>query len=182
MSFRSNLEYKEVFKMNEIRYCNDKVEINSNRIYQEDNFKKIYDLVIVELRNLMKYLENNEEHLWELNCIKEEIEEVRNEINEEFLGNLIYSNYINSKYKELYKKIDNNVKNIKNKNEYERNMIMFDFLSEVFTSIYDYTKIIFNEFIRKERKKKINKVNKVKILEKKSHLSTNNRSYYDIAA
>ncbi|MBP1888918.1 nucleoid DNA-binding protein [Clostridium moniliforme] len=147
-----NVIYKEVYNMCSSRCnINMKIEIKENKINKEKNMDKIYNLLNKEIRNLEKSFYSDEEQLWELSIIKEEAEEIKKNIINKFFNNIVYKKFIDYKYRELYTKIFNNIKNINNKKIEDRDSIMFDFLSEIFSNIYDYTDIILNNFINETK-------------------------------
>lgn len=169
-----NIIYKEVNIMEMLirESINLKVDIKRNSINKEKNMDKIYSKLIEELNFLKNIFKKDEEQLWELTLIEEEANEIKDTIKKDILCNILYSKFLDYKYGELYIKILNNINIINRKDANIRNEIMFDFLSEIFSNIYDYTNTILNKFINEKRKqnnnnKKIDISSKIQIKEEK---------------
>ncbi|ELC8349140.1 hypothetical protein ACSW9N_13270 [Clostridium perfringens] len=169
-----NIIYKEVDIMYGLieRNMSFKINIKENKINKEKNMDKIYSKLIRELDHLKSEFQKDEEQLWELNLIEEEANEIKESIKKEILCNIVYSKFIDYKYAELYTKILNNIKIINDKDVNIRNRIMFDFLSEIFSNIYDYTNTVLSKFINEKKEqvsnsKKIDIPSKIQIKEEK---------------
>lgn len=104
---------------------------------------KIFKILNNELDLVTNDCGNNKELLYELGLLKAESNNIYNK-----LVQMNYKIVLNNKYKEVYEKILKTTEYIKSRND---NSVMIDYLNEIYTNIFDYSKTIAEYISIKEK-------------------------------